>query len=293
MATLALPVTFKGARGQQRLLHTGSGLKKAGKVSTDTGELIEGIIEAPVLAVKLGYDVPNLSVGCEQLLHVRAAEAKVLIKMLQAQLGYFLIEGFEVVKVGCSTQGPGISERLLNSVQPGGCDGSLLDGHFRRVIEEGCREELGLRPQRLGGFGFHGFLILLLAEAKLPGNPANALTGLKAVMDYAEQADGRHGVLVQQDPRIVEDKRVERACAACAGKAGRGCERCPSTVPLARHLSRARLRRAQCTEEAASVIERLYLTSSSRPEKRLSRWLIVGKAYAKSSTVRSSCCCRA
>ena len=221
MATLALPVTFKGARGQHRLLHTGSGLKKAGKVSTDTGELIEGIIEAPVLAVKLGYDVPNLSVGCEQLLHVRAAEAKVLIKMLQAQLGYFLIEGFEVVKVGCSTQGPGISERLLNSVQPGGCDGSLLDGHFRRVIEEGCREELGLRPQRLGGFGFHGFLILLLAETKLPGNPANALTGLKAVMDDAEQADGRHGVLVQQDPRIVEDKRVSHGLDGFWSKLGR------------------------------------------------------------------------
>ena len=130
----------------------------------------------------------------------RAAEAKVLIKMLQAQLGYFLIEGFEVVKVGCPTQGPGISERLLNTVQPGGCDGSLLDGH--------C-------------FGFHGFLILLLAEAEPPGNPANALTGLKAVMDDAEQADGRHGVLVQQDPRIVEDKRVSHGLHGFWSKLGR------------------------------------------------------------------------
>ena len=67
----------------------------------------------------------------------------------------------------------------------------------------------------------------------------------------------------------------------------------PSRALLAWHMLRALRRRAQSTEEAASVMAKLSLTSPSRLEKRLSRWLRVGKAEAKSYTVRSSCCCRA
>ena len=49
---------------------------------------------------------------------------------------------------------------------------------------------------------------------------------------------------------------------------------------------------AQCTEEAASVMDRLVLTFSSKLLQK-SRWESVGTAYAKSSTVSSTCCCKA
>ena len=189
LTSFAFAVSFERARELRGLWHTRSGLEKARQISPDACELVEGVVKAPVLAVELGYDVPYLSVGCEQLLHVRAAKAEVLIKMLQAKLGHFLVKGFEVVEVCCATQGPCVSERLLNPVEPGCCDGSLLDGHFWRVVKEGCGQELGFCPQGLGGFGLHGFLVLLLAEAKLPGDPANALARLEAVVNNAQQAD--------------------------------------------------------------------------------------------------------
>ena len=81
--------------------------------------------------------------------------------MLQAQLGHFFVKGFEVVKVGCPTEGPGVAERLLDSGQPGCSDRPLLKRHLGRVVEEGCG------AQGLGGFGLHGFLVLFLAEAQL------------------------------------------------------------------------------------------------------------------------------
>ena len=84
--------------------HAWAGLKKAGEISSDACELIEGIVEAPILAV--------------QFLHIRAAKAKVCF---------------------------------------------LLERHFRRVIEEGCGEELSLSAEGLGGLGLHGLLVLLLA----------------------------------------------------------------------------------------------------------------------------------
>ena len=81
------------------------------------------------------------------------------------------------------SSGPGVAERLLDSGQPGCSDRPLLKRHLGKRAAE--RSWASVRRAWL-----------FLAEAQLPGDPPDPLAGLKAVVDDAKQADGRHRVLI-------------------------------------------------------------------------------------------------
>ena len=153
-------------------------------------------------------NLPHLLICGKQFCCVRRTEAQGRVRRGKAKVSNLFVEGFKVGEVCCAAKRPGVPEDLLDSLQPGSAEAHMIDRHLRRVVEEGRGKDLRFCSDRLGALGFNGLLVLAGRQPVLPGYPFGPLARLEAEMDKAEEANARHGVLIEQFSRIVRAEGV-------------------------------------------------------------------------------------
>ena len=183
---------------------------------------MEGIVQGPALAVQAGNLIPELPVGVQKLVEVNVAQAGVGGRGGGGIVEDLLVEILQAGKVGSAAQGDSVAEHGLRAREPGGREVHAGDRNLGRLVEQGCADELGLCTEHAGRAGLQDFLVLALAESKLPGHPLNGAFGLEPLVHYGEEAQARHAVLVEQLARIVAGKGVAHALHGCVAEAGRG-----------------------------------------------------------------------
>ena len=183
---------------------------------------MEGIVQGPALAVQAVNLIPELPVGVQKLVEVNVAQAGVGGRGGGGIVEDLLVEILQAGKVGSAAQGDSVAEHGLRAREPGRREVHAGDRNLGRLVEQGCADELGLCTEHAGRAGLQDFLVLALAESKLPGHPLNGAFGLEPLVHYGEEAQARHAVLVEQLARVVAGKGVAHALHGCVAEAGRG-----------------------------------------------------------------------
>ena len=131
------------------------------------------------------------------------------------------VESLQPCKVRSLAQCDCIAEDCLDSTQPCRAEAKMIYRKFRCLIIQCGAEKLCFSAKRFCGFTLYDFLVLLLRESQLPGNPSDAASRREPLMYNAEQSHAGHCVSIQVFSWVVSLKILGKLCDRCGVQARR------------------------------------------------------------------------
>ena len=210
---LPSPLPFPLVRGpgesswRVRLVPRGSGgagrgcsqLEEAWDIVADGRELVEGVVQGPLLDQELADGLPKFAIRGQELLGGHCP--KTAGRGGEGIVCYPGVVELQVCQVRRPTHCQGVTEDRLAAVKPARRERLVVQVDLRRVVHEGVSEQLHLASPRPLSLCLMDLLVLLDTEAILPGDPTQET--LESLVHQTEEADRGCSVLRQNLPRLV------------------------------------------------------------------------------------------